>query len=179
MPVARPEHAPLPPDALACRDRAMLALFHTHPLRLCTLAALDLAALDLSNARLRLPERHGRPHELQLTTETCTALQDWLTLRQAFAVEPALFVGAQGRRLTPRAVQQRVRQLALHLQRQRPDSIEPLDEPPEESEPSLRADTGAPQDGGRLDFRYLAQVYARAHPRAQRTASPADDDGEA
>lgn len=167
-------------DFRSCRDRALLELFYASGLRLCALAALDLAQLDLAAGLLRLPGKDGRPRELPLGPRPCAALQAWLGRRQEVAVEPALFVGRHGRRLTPRAVQQRVRQAGL---RAAGAAVPPAVEPAAGQE---RAAAGEPPDDptgeraqayARLDFRYLAQVYRRAHPRARRHAA-ADDDSQ-
>lgn len=164
-----------PDDFHACRDRAVRELFYAG-LRLSELSRLDLAQLDLAAGLLQLPAGHGQRRELALGLQAHAALQEWLRLRQAVAVEPALFVGHQGRRLTPRALQQRVRAAGL-----RELAASPLPAVSREAaapaEPPDDAGSERAQAYARLDFRYLARAYERAHPRAHRRTPHDDESG--
>lgn len=173
-------------DFLAHRDRAMLELFYCSGLRLSELSGLDLAQLDLVAGRLHVPGKDGRLRELPVAGTARQALQDWLARRRDIAVEPALFVGQQGRRLGPRAVQMRVRQAGMAaLERQRAAHMPPHDfassslaaAPDAVPGHPARADIGNAPPCAHLDFQQLARIYARTHPRARRSgASDAPDD---
>ena len=93
--------------------------------------------------------------------------------------DDALFVSQQGRRLSPRAVQLRVRQAGvrelgqhLHPHMLRHSFASHL----LESSQDLRsvqellghADIGTTQIYTHLDFQHLAKIYDQAHPRAKR-----------
>jgi integrase/recombinase XerC len=174
MPDAADDSRPLPPkarprgDFTVCRDRAMLELFDALHLRPAQLAALDLDALTLP-ARLQVTDRSGRLTPWPLSETACRALQDWLLWRQSLgerAVTPALFVSRQGQRLSAAAVQQRIRRAGMARLPTPPDiDTDPLlqaaDEPP-------RSALYAP-----LDFRHLARVYRKSHPRACRATQEA------
>jgi integrase/recombinase XerC len=166
-------------DFLVRRDQAILELFYSSGLRLSELTGLDLPQLDLAAGLVRVLGKGNKVRELPVGRQAREALQAWLALRQGVAVEPALFVGRQGRRLTPRAVQQRVRQAGiaalgqhLHPHMLRHSFASHL----LESSQDLRAvqellghaDIGTTQIYTHLDFQHLARVYDRAHPRAHR-----------
>jgi integrase/recombinase XerC len=112
------------------------------------------------------------------------ALQTWLKERPALAKadEAALFVGRNGRRLGPRAVQSRVgywaRRQGLsmhvhpHLFRHSFAShlLESSGELRGVQELLGHADISTTQIYTHLDFQHLARIYDATHPRARRKA---------
>ncbi|SEM79342.1 tyrosine recombinase XerC [Halomonas caseinilytica] len=171
---------------LACRDQAMLELFYSSGLRLAELAALDLD--DLHAQRVRVLGKGRKPRQVPVGRRADQALTAWLSLRGALAAddEPALFVGIRGHRLGHRAIQQRLKHLALtrglaehlHPHRLRHSFASHL----LESSQDLRAvqellghaNLSTTQAYTRLDWQHLAAGYDAAHPRARRRRDPDD-----
>ncbi len=169
-------------DPLARRDRAMLELFYASGLRLSELAGLDLGDVPRPDALLRVNGKGRKDRDVPVGRRAREAIAAWLAVRDevAKAGEPALFVSRLGRRLSPRAIQQRV---ALHAQRQGlPQHVHPhrlrhaFASHLLESSGELRAvqellghaDIATTEIYTHLDFQHLAQVYDQAHPRARR-----------
>jgi len=169
-------------DALSIRDRAILELFYSSGLRLAELVGLNLDALDLSDATVRVTGKGAKTRVLPVGRFARAALQQWLTRRAQWAAsaEPALFIGRNGRRLGPRSVQLRLRYWArrqgigvpVHPHMLRHSFASHL----LESSGDLRAvqellghaDISTTQIYTHLDFQHLAKVYDAAHPRARR-----------
>ena len=169
-------------DDLAVRDRAMLELLYSSGLRLAELTSLDLPDLDLADAVVRVTGKGSRTRILPVGRVAVEALRGWLARRAGLAAsdEHAVFVGRGGRRLTPRAVQQRVAHWARRAGSQVP--VHPhllrhcFASHLLESSGDLRgvqellghADISTTQIYTHLDFQHLAQIYDKAHPRARR-----------
>ncbi|MET1079349.1 MAG: tyrosine recombinase XerC [Pseudomonas sp.] len=170
-------------DFIACRDQAMLELFYSSGLRLSELAGLDLAQLDLSDGLVEVLGKGSKTRVLPVGRLAREALSRWLAVRAlANPLDGAVFIGQQGRRLGPRAIQLRVRQAGvrelgqhLHPHMLRHSFASHL----LESSQDLRAvqellghaDIGTTQIYTHLDFQHLASVYDAAHPRAKRKGS--------
>ncbi|MGL4316088.1 MAG: tyrosine recombinase XerC [Pseudomonas sp.] len=168
-------------DFLARRDQAMLELFYSSGLRLSELVGLDLGQLDLAAGLVRVLGKGSKTRELPLGSKAREAMALWLPLRAlANPADDAVFIGQQGRRLGPRAIQLRVRQAGvrelgqhLHPHMLRHSFASHM----LESSQDLRAvqellghaDIATTQVYTHLDFQHLAAVYDRAHPRAKRT----------
>jgi integrase/recombinase XerC len=167
---------------LDLRDRALFELIYSSGLRLAEAVSLNLSALDLSAASVRVLGKGRKTRDVPVGRKAREALSAWLQVRGQLAAtgEEAVFVGRRGKRLSPRAVQLRLRRRAL---------LAGLDTPVHphmlrhafashllESSGDLRAvqellghaDIGTTQIYTHLDFQHLAQVYDRAHPRARR-----------
>ncbi len=169
-------------DAMACRDRAALELLYSSGLRLSELMSLNVADLDLHDALVRVTGKGSKTRVLPVGRKARAALTEWLKQRTLWAreTEPALFITRQGRRLTPRALQMRLRYWALkqgigvpvHPHMLRHSFASHL----LESSGDLRAvqellghsDISTTQIYTQLNFQHLAQVYDAAHPRAKR-----------
>jgi integrase/recombinase XerC len=166
---------------IARRDQAMLELFYSSGLRLAELVGLDVGHLDLNDGLVEVRGKGNKVRVLPVGRQARLALQAWLAVRgQAAPVDGALFIGRQGRRLTPRAVQLRVREAGvrelgqhLHPHMLRHSFASHL----LESSQDLRgvqellghADIATTQIYTHLDFQHLARVYDSAHPRARRS----------
>lgn len=169
-------------DDLAIRDKAILELFYSSGLRLSELVQLDMQDIDLDYATVRVLGKGRKTRIAPIGSHARTALLAWLKTRAACAAsdETALFVSRDGRRLTARAIQQRVRRWGIV------QGVEGLVHPHMlrhscashllESSGDLRAvqellghaDLATTQIYTHLDFQRLAQVYDSAHPRAKR-----------
>ena len=167
-------------DFIGHRDQAMLELFYSSGLRLAELVGLNLQQLDLPAGLVRVLGKGNKERVLPVGRKAREALQAWLPLRAlSRPADDALFVSQQGRRLSPRAVQLRVRQAGvrelgqhLHPHMLRHSFASHL----LESSQDLRsvqellghADIGTTQIYTHLDFQHLAKIYDQAHPRAKR-----------
>jgi len=170
-------------DTLARRDRALLELFYSAGLRLAELAGLDVTALDLDEGVARVLGKGARTRIVPVGGPARAALGAWLSVRGAWAPadQEALFVTRAGRRLSRRAIQQRVSAWAARLGL--PRHVHPhmlrhsFATHVLESSGDLRAvqellghaDIATTQVYTHLDFSHLAEVYERSHPRARRT----------
>lgn len=167
-------------DWLAVRDHAMLELFYSSGLRLSELASLDVLALDSAQGEVRVLGKGNKTRLVPVGRLALEALERWLPLRMLVAGDnPALFVGKQGRRLSARAIQLRVRAWGVqHIgQNLHPHMLRhSFASHMLESSGDLRAvqellghaDISTTQIYTHLDFQHLAQVYDQAHPRAKR-----------
>jgi integrase/recombinase XerC len=167
---------------LAIRDAAIMELFYSSGLRLAELVGLDRADLDLADAMVEVRGKGAKTRRVPIGGPALEALRRWLAVRPTLAAEgePAVFVSERGRRLHPRTVQVRLRQLALA--RGAPRHVHPhllrhsFASHLLESSGDLRAvqellghaNIGTTQVYTHLDFQHLAQVYDTAHPRARR-----------
>lgn len=169
-------------DALAVRDRAMMELLYSSGLRLAELIGLELGEVDLKEHTVRVTGKGRKTRIVPVGRMAREAIAAWLRERGAVAAvgELALFVGRNGRRLGPRAVQSRVsywarRQglpVAVHPHLFRHSFATHL----LESSQDLRgvqellghADISTTQVYTHLDFQHLARIYDQAHPRARR-----------
>jgi len=164
------------------RDRALFELVYGSGLRLAEVAALDAADLAASPAELRITGKGARTRIVPVGRQANQAVAEWLQVRDQMAAadEPALFVSRRGRRLSHRAIQQRLK--ALAAERGLEQSVHPhmlrhaFATHLLESSGDLRAvqellghaDISTTQIYTHLDFQHLAEVYDRAHPRARR-----------
>lgn len=167
-------------DPLARRDRAIMELLYSSGLRLQELTGTDVNDIDVRDGTVRVLGKGARTRVVPVGAQARRAVAAWLEVRSAPPAERALFTSQRGRRLTPRAVQQRVRHwgqrqgqaLGIHPHLFRHSFATHL----LESSGNLRAvqemlghaDIGTTQVYTHLDFQHLANVYERAHPRAGR-----------
>jgi integrase/recombinase XerC len=164
------------------RDKAMVELFYSSGLRLAELVGLDLLDLDMADRTVRVLGKGRKERIVPVGRQALAALQAWLKIRGEFAPidELALFVSRDGRRLSPRAVQSRVKRWAqmqgtgvhLHPHLFRHSFASHLLESSQDlrgvQELLGRANLGTTQIYTHLDFQHLAKIYDAAHPRAKR-----------
>ena len=171
-----------PREPLKLRDIAMIEVMYSSGLRLAELVNLDINDVDLSQGQIRVTGKGGKSRYLPLGGVARKVLRHWLNVRSDMNIEneSAVFVSNRGRRLSPRAVQQRMARLGrerglgkhVHPHMLRHSFASHL----LESSGDLRAvqemlghaDISTTQIYTHLDFQHLAQVYDRAHPRARR-----------
>lgn len=169
-------------DPVTLRDRAMLELLYSSGLRLAELVALDLHDIDLADATVRVTGKGAKTRVLPVGRKARAAVQDWLHKRAQLA-DPdtqALFVGARGKRISPRSIEQRVdywaRRQGLgvhvhpHMLRHSFAShlLESSGELRAVQELLGHADVSTTQIYTHLDFQHLARIYDSAHPRAKK-----------
>jgi len=169
-------------DDLEVRDKAMLELLYSSGLRLQELVSLDLMALDLADRTVRVLGKGNKQRVVPIGSKARAALKDWLQARSAVAPteETAVFVGRNGERLGPRAVQRRIERWARrrglgvkahpHLFRHSfaTHLLESSGDLRGVQELLGHANISTTQVYTHLDFQHLARIYDRSHPRARR-----------
>jgi integrase/recombinase XerC len=164
------------------RDVAIMELLYSSGLRLAELVGLDTDALDLADRTVRVTGKGRKTRVVPVGRKAITALHRWLAARATLAAvgETAVFVGRNGKRLGPRAIQLRLAEIArlqglpvkVHPHLFRHSFATHL----LESSQDLRgvqellghADISTTQVYTHLDFQHLARIYDGAHPRARR-----------
>ncbi len=164
---------------LGLRDRALLELFYSSGLRLSEACALRWMDLDLASGLVTVLGKGGKQRVVPVGSHACQALQAWRTASDG-AQDCFVFPGRGGRRISARAVQVRLRQLAMRqgvYKRVHPHLLRhSFASHVLESSGDLRgvqellghADIATTQIYTHLDFQHLARVYDAAHPRTKR-----------
>lgn len=189
---------PEPDGPVACRDQAMFEILYSSGLRLAELVSLDRQPVRQagyeSQSWIQLEEKEaivrgkgGKTRSVPLGSKAIAATVRWLALRGQLLkghgdpdTDAALFLGARGRRISPRVVQLQLAKLAV--QAGLPVHVHPhslrhsFASHMLQSAQDLRAvqellghaNISTTQIYTRLDFQHLAQAYDKAHPRARR-----------
>ena len=179
---------------LDARDAAMVELLYGCGLRVGELVGLDIQAstaalqagrgwIDLESAEVQVQGKGSKRRTAPLGRAALEALQHWLAVRGAVegagTVQPALFIGRRGTRLTPQSIWQRLRRRSLlaglaapvhpHMLRHSFAShlLQSSGDLRAVQELLGHASITTTQVYTRLDFQHLAQVYDAAHPRAK------------
>lgn len=174
-----------PDDLLAVRDRALLELFYSSGLRLSELVGLNWGMLDRHDGTVRVTGKGSKTRMVPVGGKALAALQAWEAIRTSLPPEDAeaVFVNRQGRRLSARAVQLRVRRAGIVqglATRIHPHALRhSFASHVLQSSGDLRAvqemlghaSISTTQVYTHLDFQHLAKVYDAAHPRARRKTS--------
>ena len=185
-------------DPISLRDRAMFELFYSSGVRLSELVGLDMQYtqtkehtsggwINLTDHEVHVLGKGGKRRTVPIGTQALEALARWLELRPQLALAQlpttdavALFIGARGRRISPRVVQLQLAKLAL--QAGLPTHVHPhvlrhsFASHVLQSAQDLRAvqemlghaNISTTQLYTKLDFQHLAKAYDTAHPRAGR-----------
>jgi len=182
--------APGDAEALVLRDRAFLELLYSSGLRVSELTGLDLDDLDLAEGLVRVLGKGRKERVVPVGGPARDALRRWidegrpglLAGRDGATARGALFVNYRGGRLTPRSVARRLDRwvaaaglprhvhphvlrhcFATHLLGNGADlrGIQEL---------LGHASLSTTQRYTHLDWKRLAEVYDRAHPRARTDA---------
>ena len=176
------------------RDAAMVELLYGCGLRVGELVGLDIQAstaalqagrgwIDMESAEVQVQGKGSKRRTAPLGRAALEALQHWLVVRGAVegagTVQPALFIGRRGTRLTPQSIWQRLRRRSLlaglaapvhpHMLRHSFAShlLQSSGDLRAVQELLGHASITTTQVYTRLDFQHLAQVYDAAHPRAK------------
>ncbi|MFT4248734.1 MAG: tyrosine recombinase XerC [Pseudomonas sp.] len=170
----------VPTDApLGLRDRALLELFYSSGLRLSELCALRWGDLDLQGATVTVLGKGNKQRQVPIGSHALRALQEW-RCDGAATSDAYVFPGRGGKAISQRAVQIRVKQLALrqgmfkhvhpHMLRHSFAShiLESSGDLRGVQELLGHSDIATTQIYTHLDFQHLATVYDAAHPRAKR-----------
>ncbi|GAB3260798.1 tyrosine recombinase XerC [Chitinimonas naiadis] len=175
-------------DVLSLRDRAMFELAYSSGLRVSELVGADCGDFRDGGASLQVLGKGGKTRQVPVGEEADQALQRWLATRTGLAQadETALFVNRFGRRMTSRAVQQRLAGWSdrlgladrLHPHRLRHACASHFLQGSQDLRATQEllghASIATTQIYTRLDFQHLAKVYDAAHPRAKTDEGPQD-----
>ncbi len=174
-------------DALVVRDLAMFELSYSSALRVSELVGLDHSDIDTGTMLLNV--RHGKGAKQRFVpfgTKALGALERWNQVLIAWGRQPvgALFINRQGKRLTTRSVQLRLKKFCQltqlagnvtpHVLRHSCAShlLQSSGDLRGVQEFLGHANVSSTQIYTHLDFQALAKVYDRAHPRAKRKIKP-------
>jgi integrase/recombinase XerC len=165
-----------------CCAIAMFELFYSSGLRLSELVSLDWpGGLDLAAGEVTVTGKRRKTRTVPVGDKARAALQAWLALRPQLlrGEQPALFLGRNGTRLTPRQVESRLAQWAQrqgvgvhvhpHMLRHSFAShvLQSSGDLRAVQEMLGHASIAATQIYTHLDFQHLAKIYDAAHPRAK------------
>ena len=179
------------PEPAELCNRAMFELLYSSGLRVSELAGLDLAYtsgdgnaslgwFDAAAGEVVVTGKGGKMRRVPVGGPARDALAGWLAVRPPAADgSAALFLSSRGARITPRVVQQRLKQHAIRAGS--PTHVHPhvlrhsFASHLLQSSGDLRAvqellghaSITSTQVYTALDFQHLAAVYDRAHPRAK------------
>lgn len=187
---------------LEARDAAMVELLYGSGLRVGELTGLDVLEtaaakgwVDLQAGEAHVLGKGNKRRSVPVGAKALEALARWLALREAVlsaaprvagrgTLQPALFVGCNGTRLTPQSIWQRLRKRSLQAGLATPVHPHMLRHSFAshllQSSSDLRAvqellghvSITTTQVYTRLDFQHLAKAYDAAHPRAKIKTTP-------
>ena len=172
-------------DWHSLRDKAMLELFYSSGLRLAELVGSNKNDIFFDDNSIKVRGKGNKERVLPIGSKAIGAINTWLKVREQLPKgkvedESALFLSERGRRISPRNVQERIKKWCIllgisgsvHPHTLRHSFASHL----LESSQDLRAvqellghaDISTTQIYTHLDFQHLADVYDKAHPRAQK-----------
>ena len=167
---------------LTIRDLAIVELMYSSGLRLAELANINLPDLDLTEATVTVTGKGNKTRILPVGSHAQKAIRKWLKKRSDWcdSSQTALFLSRSGKRLSHRAIQQRI--ALIGLKQNVPERLHPhmlrhsFASHLLESSGDLRAvqellghaNLSTTQIYTHLDFQHLSKVYDVAHPRARR-----------
>jgi len=180
-------------DLETVRDAALIDLLYSSGLRLSELLGIDVLQskdrqqesagwLDWDAAEVTVLGKGGKRRSVPVGAPAMSSLKAWRDLRDAspHATQSiALFISANGVRLSPRTVQSRLKSLAMraglpthvhpHMMRHSFAShvLQSSQDLRAVQEMLGHASIASTQIYTSLDFQHLAQAYDKAHPRAK------------
>ncbi len=171
-------------DVLSVRDHAILELFYSSGLRLSELVNLDIDALDFSAGTVEVTGKGNKTRIVPMGAHAIEALQKWLQIRSTISnintsVKP-VFIGLQGRRISARNIQYRLKEWSIkqginssvhpHMLRHSFAShvLQSSGDLRAVQEMLGHANISTTQVYTHLDYQHLTKVYDQAHPRAKK-----------
>ncbi len=171
-------------DVLSIRDHAILELFYSSGLRLSELVNLNLDALDFSEGTVQVTGKGNKTRIVPLGSHAMDAIQKWLKNRAELlannASEKAVFIGLQGRRISARNIQYRLKEWSIkqginssvhpHMLRHSfaTHVLQSSGDLRAVQEMLGHANISTTQVYTHLDYQHLTKVYDQAHPRAKK-----------
>ena len=171
-------------DVLSVRDHAILELFYSSGLRLSELVNLNIDALDFSAGTVIVTGKGNKTRIVPMGAHAMAALQKWLQIRQNITLSDtaskAVFIGLQGRRISQRNIQYRMKEWSIkqginssvhpHMLRHSFAShvLQSSGDLRAVQEMLGHANISTTQVYTHLDFQHLSKTYDAAHPRAKK-----------
>ena len=171
-------------DVLSVRDHAILELFYSSGLRLSELVNLDIDALDFSAGTVQVTGKGNKTRIVPLGSHAIEAIQKWLLIRKNMTLRDAtskpVFIGLQGRRISARNIQYRLKEWSIkqsinssvhpHMLRHSFAShvLQSSGDLRAVQEMLGHANISTTQVYTHLDYQHLTKVYDAAHPRAKK-----------
>jgi integrase/recombinase XerC len=171
-------------DILSQRDHAILELFYSSGLRLSELVGLNLDQLDFSEGTVTVTGKGNKTRIVPLGSQAKHAIENWLVLRQQLLIrnpnEKAVFVSKQGRRISGRNIQYRMKEWSIkqginssvhpHMLRHSfaTHVLQSSGDLRAVQEMLGHANISTTQVYTHLDYQHLTKVYDGAHPRAKK-----------
>ena len=171
-------------DVLSVRDHAILELFYSSGLRLSELVNLDIDAMDFSEGTVQVTGKGNKTRIVPMGAHAMEAMQKWLQIRQNITLSDtarkAVFIGLQGRRISARNIQYRIKEWSIkqginssvhpHMLRHSFAShvLQSSGDLRAVQEMLGHANISTTQVYTHLDFQHLSKTYDAAHPRAKK-----------
>ena len=148
-------------------------------MRLTELVTLDIEDIDLISGYARVIGKGNKERQCPMGRQALRALKDWLRIHPSISQKGPLFTGRGAARISPRAIQSRLKLIAR--KQLGDDSVHPhllrhsFATHILESSSDMRgvqellghSNISTTQIYTHLDFQHLAKIYDRAHPRAR------------
>lgn len=171
-------------DVLSLRDRAILELFYSSGLRLSELVNLNNDALDFTEGTITVTGKGNKTRIVPLGEHAAQAIQQWMACRPSLLNkdpnQEAVFISKQGKRMTARNIQYRLKAWAVkqginssvhpHMLRHSFAShvLQSSGDLRAVQEMLGHANISTTQVYTHLDYQHLTKVYDAAHPRARK-----------
>jgi integrase/recombinase XerC len=164
------------------RDRAAFELLYSCGLRIAELVGLNLDSIDYASREIRVLGKGSKTRIVPVGAPAIEAMQRWLVRRPVpkNPGEMALFLGAQGKRISAGVLQTRIKMWGVrqgidvnvhpHMLRHSFAShvLQSSGNLRAVQEMMGHASIASTQVYTHLDFQHLAKVYDSAHPRAKK-----------
>ncbi|SPL72494.1 Tyrosine recombinase XerC [Acinetobacter stercoris] len=167
------------------RDKAILELLYSSGLRLAEVQGLTVKDIDFNRQLLRITGKGNKTRIVPFGSKAKQSLIEWLQIYRIwmgeFSSESAVFISQKGNALTPRQIENRVKlqaqragvnvDLHPHLLRHcfASHMLSNSGDLRAVQEMLGHSNLTTTQIYTHVDFDHLAQVYDKAHPRAQKS----------
>jgi len=169
---------------LGLRDHAILELFYSSGLRLSELVDININNINFDDGTITVTGKGNKERIIPVGTFAFKAIKKWLksrkTINNLTPKNQILFLSKSGQKLTPRAIQYRLKFWAI--KQGIPENIHPhllrhsFASHLLQSSQDLRAvqellghaNISTTQIYTHLDFQHLSKIYDKAHPRAKK-----------
>ena len=180
-------------DVLSVRDHAILELFYSSGLRLSELVNLNIDALDFSEGTVEVTGKGNKTRIVPLGSHAISAIKKWLEYRAQIQINTTksstlskcasatrLFIGLQGRPISSRNIQYRIKEWSIkqginssvhpHMLRHSfaTHVLQSSGDLRAVQEMLGHANISTTQVYTHLDYQHLTKVYDAAHPRAKK-----------
>ena len=169
---------------LSVRDHAILELFYSSGLRLSEVVNLNIDALDFIEGTVIVTGKGNKTRIVPMGSHAMDAIQTWLKNRADILInktaEKSVFIGLQGRRVSARNLQYRIKEWSIkqginssvhpHMLRHSfaTHVLQSSGDLRAVQEMLGHANISTTQVYTHLDFQHLSKTYDAAHPRAKR-----------